>query len=151
MKEQVEPELDTYLENFRNCAYCDDIFIAHHGLQQYCQSKNGKANYCKNKHKALVSEKRLADRIIELETARSKTLEISPLDKNIQGIQKIIGDAKEKITSSDILDSLDYNPIHYTSRESINGSDRFLVRVGNFFLEWIGQNESVSIFKITRS
>jgi hypothetical protein len=142
-----EPQLDPYGENFRICGYCGDVFVAHHGLQQYCHSKNGIANYCKHKQKALMSEKSLADRVTEMERARLGLK--SPLDQNIDILNQLMVDSKEKIVSSEILDAKGYQIAVYSSRMYHKASS-YLLKVGNYVLEWINQHGSILTFKITK-
>jgi ribosomal protein S27AE len=146
MSYENEPQLDTYGENFRVCAYCGDVFVAHHGLQQYCHSKNGVANFCKHKQKALVDEKRLSERVIELERAKINIL--SPVDQNIEILKSIMGEAKEKNVTSDLLDTKGYSITAYSTR-LLNNAKNVILRVGKYTVEWIGQNGAVHTFKIT--
>lgn len=149
--ENQKPALDTYGENLRICLYCKDEFIAHHGLQQYCQSKNGKANYCKQKQKSYVDQEKLAERVIELDRVGMKVNEDSILDINIQILHRVMGNEYEKKVSSDILEHMGYQLPFCTSRVEIENTGGYLIVVGNFTLEWIGKNESILIFKIKKS
>lgn len=139
--------METLLEE-RICAYCGDIFMAHHGLQEYCPEKHGRRNYCKHQQKALVSEQRLADRAIELAKTGMQVHEQAPLDKNIMAFRQIMGPQKEKIVLGYILDEIGYNPNHYTSKTPIPNSEAFIVTVGEFNIIWI--SEDPLTFKITR-
>lgn len=142
-----EHQLDPYGENFRVCAYCGDVFVAHHGLQQYCHSKNGIANYCKHKQKALVSEKRLADRVMDMERARNGLK--SPLEKNIDILNQLMEGSTEKNISSEILDAKGYQIAVYSSR-LFHKANSYVLRVGDYVLEWISQQGYLLTFKITK-
>ena len=132
----------------RICAYCEDYFFAHHGLQRYCQEKFGKKNFCKNQQKKLVNEKRLADQVTELAKSGMKVNAETPVEKNKQALKMIMGTDWEKTVDSNLLDSVGYDITQFDSKSEINGTNGFLIHIGNYTLEWIGQNESLLTFKI---
>jgi hypothetical protein len=133
----------------RACAYCGKIFIAHHGLQQYCPEKHGRRNFCKHAQKERVSEQRLAERAIELGRVGIDVFEQTPLDKNILCLRHIMGAQKEKIVLGYILGEIGYDLYHYTSKTPFSNSESFIVTVGEFNITWI--EEDPLTFKITRS
>lgn len=134
----------------RACAYCGDMFIAHHALMQYCPEKYGKSGYCKNHQKARVNEQRLADRAIELSKAGMDVYELSPLDYNVKSFRQIMGPQKEKIVTDYTLDEVGYDPKHYNEKTQIPNSNSYIVTVGEFNISWIGHEGGRLTFKITR-
>lgn len=141
--------MDTPFEE-RSCAYCGELFIAHHGHQQYCPEKHGRRNFCKHAQKALVNEQRLADRAIELSKAGMDVYELTPLDYNVKSFRQILGPQKEKIVTDYTLDEVGYDPKHYNEKTQIPNSNAYIVSVGEFNITWIGQDGDRLTFKITR-
>ena len=139
--------MDTPFEE-RACAYCGELFIAHHGHQQYCTEKYGRRNFCKHAQKSLVNEQRLADRAIELSKAGMDVYEQTPLDYNIKSLRQIMGPQKEKVVSGYTLDEVGYNPVHFNEKNQIPNSKACIVSVGEFNITWI--EEYPLTFKITR-
>ena len=134
----------------RPCAYCGELFYATHGLQQYCPEKFGRVNYCKYEQKKMLNEKRLAERVTELAKAGMKVYQDTQLDKNKEALSKIMGSDWQKTVDSTLLDNVGYEITHFDSKMPINGTNKFLIHVGNFTLEWIGQEGTVLTFKITK-
>ena len=134
----------------RNCEFCTDIFYADHGLQRYCPEKYGKKNYCKYEQKKMLSEKRLADRVTELAKTGMKVNQNTALDKNKQGFEIMMGSDGQKIVNSSLLDNFDFDINYFDYRTPINGTNKFLIHIGEFTLEWIGEDGTNLIFKITR-
>jgi len=134
----------------RNCASCTDIFYADHGLQRYCPEKYGKKNYCKYEQKKMLNEKRLAERVTELAKAGMKVYQDTALDKNKQALSEIMGSEWQKTVDSTLLDNIGYEITHFDSKAPINGTNKFLIHVGDYTLEWIGQEGTVLTFKITK-
>jgi len=125
----------------RLCEFCGDIFHAYHGLQRYCPDKFGRKDYCKYEQKKLVSEKKLADKVSELARAGMKVNDDSPIEKNKQALKIIMGADWEKTIDSRVLDNAGYDISQFDSRSAINGTNSFLIHVGDYTLEWIGQNQ----------
>ena len=134
----------------RQCAYCGDFFYATHGLQQYCPNKFGKMEYCKYEQKKMMSEKRLAERVTELARAGMKVYQDTALDRNKKVLSEIMGSDWQKTLDSSLLDNAGYEITHFDSKTPINGTNKFLIHVGDFTLEWIGQEGTVLTFKITK-
>jgi ribosomal protein S27AE len=134
----------------RACAYCGEIFIAHHRHQQYCPEKFGRTNYCKHQQKARVSEQRLAERAIELSKAGMDVYQQTPLDYNVKSFRQIMGPQKEKVVTDYTLDEVGYDPKHYNEKTQIPNSDAYIVTVGEFDITWIGHDGDRLTFKITR-
>jgi hypothetical protein len=132
----------------RACAYCGEIFIAHHGHQQYCPEKYGRTNYCKHQQKARVSEQRLAERAIELSKTGMDVYEQTPLDYNIKSLRQIMGPQKEKVVSGYTLAEVGYNSRYFNEKTQIPSSGAYIVTVGEFNITWI--EEYPLTFKITR-
>ncbi len=134
----------------RLCEFCTDIFYAHHGLQRYCPEKFGKKDYCKYEQKKLLTETRLAERVTELAKAGMNVYQDTPLDRNKKAIFEIMGSDWQKTVDSSLLDSVGYQINHFDSKTLINETNMFLIHVGDYTLEWIGQEGTVLIFKITK-
>ena len=134
----------------RNCEFCTDIFYADHGLQRYCPEKYGKKNFCKYEQKKMLSEKRLADRVTELAKTGMKVNLNTALDNNKQGFEIMMGSDGQKIVNSSLLDNFDFDINYFDYRTPINGTNKFLIHIGEFTLEWIGEDGTNLIFKITR-
>jgi ribosomal protein S27AE len=148
----MEPFEETESEtvNYKFCAHCGDMFIAHHDLQQYCPEKNGKKDYCKYQQKKLVSESRLADKVIELTKAGVRLYEPNPVEKNENRLDAIMGSDSQKIVTSILLDQVEYQVPYYSSRVPIAGTTKFFVTVGRFTIELIDKHHDLYTFKITR-
>ena len=134
----------------RNCEFCTDIFYADHGLQRYCPEKYGKKNYCKYEQKKMLSEKRLAERVTELAKTGMKVNLNTALDNNKQSFEIMMGSDGQKIVNSSLLDNFDFDINYFDYRTPINGTNKFLIHIGEFTLEWIGEDGTNLIFKITR-
>ena len=134
----------------RNCEFCTDIFYADHGLQRYCPEKYGKKNYCKYEQKKMLSEKRLAERVTELAKSGMKVNQNTALDNNKQGFEIMMGSDGQKIVNSSLLDNFDFDINYFDYRTPINGTNKFLIHIGEFTLEWIGEDGTNLIFKIIR-
>ncbi len=134
----------------RLCLYCSENFDADHGIREYCPEKYGKKDYCKAKQKKMVDEKRLAERIIELSHTGMKVYPETQLNKNYQALSIIMGSDLEKTVECTLLDYFGYEISHFNSRTAINEGNNFLIHVGDFTLDRIGQKGTVLTFKITR-
>jgi hypothetical protein len=134
----------------RLCEFCNEIFYADHGLQRYCPEKYGKKNYCKYEQKKMLSEKRLAERVTELAKTGMKVNQNIALDNNKQGFEIMMGSDGQKIVNSSLLDNFDFDINYFDYRTPINGTNKFLIHIGEFTLEWIGEDGTNLIFKITR-
>lgn len=135
----------------RMCEYCGEYFYAHHGLQRYCPEKFGRKDYCKYEQKKLFAEKKLADNSIDLTRGgRVPYYEPDSLTKNVGILCELMSDSVNKNISSDILDQKGYKVKVYDFKERILGKNSFRIHAGEFIIEWIGQDNSISTFKITR-
>ena len=134
----------------RNCEFCNDLFYAYHGLQRYCPEKYGKKEYCKYEQKKMLNEKRLAERVAELAKIGMKVYQNNQLDLNKQGLSEIMGAVWQKTIDSKLLDCVGYDITHFDYKTQIYGTDKFLIHIGDFTLEWIGQDETILTFKISR-
>jgi hypothetical protein len=134
----------------RVCAFCGDIFIAHHGHQRYCPKKYGRVNHCKHEQKARVSEYRLAERAMELAKIGMSVYEQTPYDKNLSALRQIMGYEKEKIVTDYLLDELGFDPEHFISKTIIPNSNAYTVNIGEFDITLINEKFKLLTFKITR-
>ena len=136
----------------RQCAYCGDFFYATHGLQQYCPNKFGKMEYCKYEQKKMMSEKKLAEAAEKLHKAGINVYsDQHPIEKNIAILAEQLGSYGQTTVASNILKSKGYIIQHYNARVARNGTNDFVLVVGPYSLDWIGQNGDILTFKITKS
>ena len=149
MDSEDRPFSKHYYEQ-RECEFCSELFYAHHGHQRYCPEKFGKKDYCKYKQKSMLTETRLADRVVELANTGMSVRQETPLEKNKQVLLSIMGTERQKIVSCSFLDSYGFDIKYYDSRIPINGVTNFLTHIGNFSLELIKQEGTILTFKITR-
>lgn len=136
-------------ELLRVCPYCGDMFIANHGLRQFCESKHGRANFCKHQYKALLNEKRLAN--LNLLTSPIEFGDIAPLKWNERILKDILGNVGEKVVSNDHLKAKGYRFDQYFFKFPETKKRGYAVYIGDFKIEEIGQNESFSTFRVRRS
>ena len=149
MDSEDRPFSKHYYEQ-RECEFCSELFYAHHGHQRYCPEKFGKKDYCKYKQKSMLTETRLADRVVELANTGMSVRQETPLEKNKQVLLSIMGTERQKIVSCAFLDYHGFDIKYYDSRIPINGATNFLTHIGNFSLELIKQEGTILTFKITR-
>jgi len=71
-------------------------------------------------------------------------------DRNKQALSQIMGSDWQKTVDSTLLDGSGYEITHFDSKTPINGTNRFLIHVGDYTLEWVGQEGTVLTFKITK-
>jgi hypothetical protein len=136
----------------RTCAFCGELFYAHHGLQQYCPEKYGKRDFCKYGQKKMMTEKKLAEAAEKLHKAGINVYsDQNPLEKNIEILAEQLGSYGQTTVSSIVLDTKGYSMQHYNARVSKNESNDFLLVVGPYALDWIGQTGDILTFKISRS
>jgi hypothetical protein len=134
----------------RTCEYCDELFYAHHGLQRYCPEKYGKKDYCKYEQKKMLNEKRLAEQVKELAKTGMKVCQETQLEKNKQALLIIMGSNGQKMVDSNLLDGVGFDITHFDSKIAVYGTNKFLIHVGDYTLEWVGQEGAVLTFKITK-
>lgn len=154
-----ETPISPYGENYRICVYCGDHFIATHGLAQYCPYKFGVANYCKNKQKALMTEKRQADLARDL----LRTSSVPPYDKNDMAILTNTIPSDSRLSrnimffddyvegrnvvyiSWKILEWVDFDLRSFDEKVPIPNTDLFELRIGRYTIRWIEKEK----FRIT--
>ena len=132
----------------RKCEFCGELFYANHGLQRYCPEKFNRKGYCKKEQKKLVDEKNLADFIAKIARIKTKLDTLSTLEINRLSIKKIMGNHKMKIVDDLQLDNAGVDILHFEKRTPIEGTQRFLIHIGEFTLECIEKNELQLKFKI---
>jgi len=135
----------------RYCEFCSEIFYAHHGLQRYCPEKHGMKDFCKYEQKRMISEKRLAEHAEKLAKAGMKVYPDDQLEKNKQVLSEIMGFDWQKTVDSTCLDNFGYDISHFDSKSPISGTNKFLIHVGQYSLEWIKQEGTILTFKITKT
>jgi hypothetical protein len=135
----------------KTCAFCGEMFEAHHGLQMYCPEKNGKLQFCKYEHKKLVSEVKLVDMIKTLsQNHGSQELQTTQIQKNIKVLEILIGNYSETITNSAQLDAMGFDIKTFSSRYCAENNDCISLIIGSYRLDWIESIEQIHSFKISR-
>lgn len=134
----------------RDCDYCGEIFYAHHGLQRYCPEKYGKKGLCQYEQKKMLSEARLVERVQELSLTGMRVYPENPTDKNKKELRNIMGSERQKTVNSDLLDSKGYDINYFDFKEPINGTNKYLLHVGEYTIDWIGKEGTVLTFKIIK-
>ncbi len=151
MKNSIERPFGSHGPEERICAFCGDAFVSTHGLQQYCPEKFGKKDYCKLEQKKLLTQKKLLELAQEVAIINNPPIEqLTPLERNIQVLDTILGNNYRVKTNSDQLDAMGFN-INIYSRRIIEGKSDYVTLVfGSISLVWKKQNESISTFTIIR-
>ena len=65
------------------------------------------------------------------------------IEKNIEILAEQLGPYGQTTVTSTVLDSKNYSMQHYNARVSRNGSNDFVLVVGPYSLDWIGQNGDI--------
>ena len=134
----------------RTCEFCGELFYAHHGLQRYCPEKYNRKDYCKNQQKKMASEAKLAEKATELAKLGLKVNPERPAEINRNSIHVIMGGEIQKLVNSQVLDQIGFDINHFDMRTPIPGTNNYLVHIGEYTLEWIGQEGTLLTFKITK-
>jgi hypothetical protein len=79
-----------------------------------------------------------------------KVYQDTALDRNRRVLSEIMGSEWQKTVDSTLLDSMSYEITHFDTKTAINGTNKFLIHVGDYTLEWVGQEGTVLTFKITK-
>jgi hypothetical protein len=135
----------------KTCAFCGEMFEAHHGLQMYCPEKNGKLKFCKYEHKKLVSESKLLDIIKTLSQIYGPhEIQTTQIQKNIKVLEILIGNSTETIANSAQLDAMGFDIKTFSSRFHNDYDDSISLVIGPYTLDWIESIEQIHSFKISR-
>ncbi len=121
----------------KQCEFCGDIFISHHGLQQYCPEKYGRKDYCKNAQKKLVNERKLAELVNDIASA-VKLLEPvkSQLSINVDIIKRLMFGIDQLVVSSEELEKSGFKIGVYNSKIR-TPNDKCLLIIGNYTIDWV--------------
>jgi hypothetical protein len=137
--------------NLKKCAYCGEMFEAHHGLQRYCPEKNGKIQFCKYEHKKLVTEAKLVEIIKTLNPSHeTQEIQTTQIQKNIKVLEVLIGNSIETITNSEQLDTMGFDIKTFSSKHYQESENGISLIIGLYKLEWIGSMDQTHSFKISR-
>jgi hypothetical protein len=134
-----EIDMDPRGEYMRECPYCKLQFTASHMNRDYCPSKNGKKDWCKNRYKRLVRNGETDDAIILNETA---------IRMNAKTIFHILNGDKEKIVEAKVLTNINYNFDAYTIKTPRHKINFYSVMVDYYSIEVYYQSEKRTYYRI---
>ena len=60
----------------RTCPYCDKEFTANHMNREFCEEKNGKIDYCKNRYKRIAKYEKLEQELDATISSEEDELEL---------------------------------------------------------------------------
>ena len=109
----------------------------------FSQKKTGGKEYLPISEQAEHAEK--------LAKSGMQVYQDTQLAKNKQALSEIMGNDWQKTVDSSLLDSVGYDITHFDSKTPISGTNKFLIHVGDYSLEWIGQEGTLLTFKITKT
>ncbi len=99
----------------------------------------------------MLNEKRLAEHAEKLAKAGMQVYADDQLEKNKKALSEIMGSDRQKTVDSTRLDNIGYDISHFDSKTPISGTNKFLIHVGDYILEWIKQEGNILTFKITKT
>jgi hypothetical protein len=134
----------------RVCEYCGELFYAHHGLQRYCPYKYNRKNYCKNQQKQMVSESKLVERIRDYANLSIYLNAESPIEKNKQHLKALMGNRSIMYVTDVEFEQIGYNIDLFESKISIDGTNRHKIKIGNYLIEWMSEENNLQTFKIIK-
>ena len=132
-------DMDPRGEYMRECPYCKLQFTANHMNRDYCPSKNGKKDWCKNRYKRLVRKGETDYDVMQNQTN---------IRLNVNKIRKILNGDNEKIVPYQTLHNVDFNFDAYTYETPRHKYDHYAVMVEDYSVELYLQNEKGSYYKI---
>lgn len=131
--------MDPRGEYLRECPYCKLQFTANHMNRDYCPSKNGKKDWCKNRYKRLVRKGETDYDLMQHETN---------IRLNVKKIIRILNGAYEKIMSYKTLYDSDFNFDAYTITTPRHKHNHYAVMVDDYSVELYSQSEKGTYYKI---
>ncbi len=134
-----------YLDaNFQKiCPYCLEQFYSNHANRIYCDSKNGRMNYCKIHFDVQI-------KALE-ESERNSIYSRSPNKENYQRLFNIqVLDNNYRIGNRSISDEqflqLNYDMLIFDKKEVYLQENFFTIQIGDFGMQWTHDNK-ISITK----
>lgn len=82
--------VDSRNEYLRKCPYCFSTFTATHLNRQYCPSKNGILNFCKNRQKRLLKQIKENGVVRNMPQRNPTKIIFESLPKNYRNIDELI-------------------------------------------------------------
>ena len=134
-----EIDMDPRGEYMRECPYCKLQFTASHMNRDYCPSKNGKKDWCKNRYKRLVRKGETDYDIMQNE---------AEIRMNVKKIVPILNGDKEKIVSQNVLFKINYNFDAFTTKTPRHKYNHYAVMVNDYSVELYSQSEKGTYYKI---
>ncbi len=131
--------MDPRGEYYRVCPYCKLQFTASHMNRDYCPSKNGKKDWCKNRYKRLVRKGETDYDIMQNE---------AEIRKNVKKIVPVLNGDKEKIVSQNVLFKINYNFDAFTTKTPRHKYNHYAVMVDDYSVELYTQSEKGTYYKI---
>jgi ribosomal protein S27AE len=134
-----EIDMDPRGEYKRECPYCKLQFTANHMNRDYCPSKNGKKDWCKNRYKRIVRKG---------ETDYDFKQNQTNIRLNVKKIIRILNGDNEKIVSYKTLNDVDFNFDAYTASTPRHKINHYAVMVDDYSVELYTRNEKGTYYKI---
>ena len=121
-----EIDIDPRGEYYRECPYCKLQFTANHINREYCPSKNGKKDWCKNRYKRLVLNGETENDIFSNKTK---------IRINLKNIRNILNGDRTTIVARQVLDKVNYHFDAFTVVTPRNKLNFYSVIIENYSIE----------------
>jgi glutamine synthetase type III len=121
-----EIDMDPRGEYYRECPYCKLQFTANHINREYCPSKNGKKDWCKNRYKRLV---------LNGETENDIFSNKAKIRINLKNIRNILNGDRTTIVARQVLDKVNYHFDAFTVVTPRNKLNFYSVIIENYSIE----------------
>jgi glutamine synthetase type III len=121
-----EIDMDPRGEYYRECPYCKLQFTANHINREYCPSKNGKKDWCKNRYKRLV---------LNGETENDIFSNKAKIRINLKNIRNILNGDRTTIVARQVLDKVNYHFDAFTVETPRNKLNFYSVIIENYSIE----------------
>ena len=131
--------MDPRGEYMRECPYCKLQFTASHMNRDYCPSKNGKKDWCKNRYKRLVRNGETDYDVMQNQTN---------IRLNVKKIIQILNGDNEKIVEAKVLTNVNYNFEAYTYETPKHKYDHYAVMVDDYYVELYLISKKGTYYKI---
>ena len=118
--------MDPRGEYYRECPYCKLQFTANHINREYCPSKNGKKDWCKNRYKRLV---------LNGETENDIFSNKAKIRINLKNIRNILNGDRTTIVARQVLDKVNYHFDAFTVVTPRNKLNFYSVIIENYSIE----------------
>ena len=118
--------MDPRGEYYRECPYCKLQFTANHINREYCPSKNGKKDWCKNRYKRLVLNGETENDIFSNKTK---------IRINLKNIRNILNGDRTTIVARQVLDKVNYHFDAFTVVTPRNKLNFYSVIIENYSIE----------------